>query len=207
MAGKSGGAGLEVGAIVAVEAVAGVFVEKDGEIGIGLLNFLDVGSRDVGILGAKMQHDWAARFFGDEFGNLSAVVTNRRGGIEAGCGKPGESTSETEADDTDFAARGSFRTVKNRGGNIEESFVDADLVGVLHAARSVGGIVVQLDAGLGTIEECRSNGRESLAGVIINDGADVTIDAEDLLDDDDSGRRGGAGLGEIRAERMSVGRC
>ena len=53
---------------------------------------------------------------------------------------------------------------------------------------------------MGTIEECGGNGGESLAGVEVDDGTDVTVDAEDLLDDDDSGRAGvlgGASCAEI----------
>ncbi len=61
--GDFGGGGFVVGAMVAVEAVAGVIVEEDGEFGMGLLDFLNFGQGDVFVFCTKVQHDGAARLF------------------------------------------------------------------------------------------------------------------------------------------------
>jgi len=61
-----GGGGLVVGAMVAVEAVAGIFVEEDGDFGMGLLDFLNIGRGDVFVFCTKVQHDGAARLFRDK---------------------------------------------------------------------------------------------------------------------------------------------
>jgi hypothetical protein len=67
LAGDGGGAGFEVGALIAVEAVASVFVDEQWKTRMGLLDFLDFGGRDVFVLGAEMEHDRATRMFGGEF--------------------------------------------------------------------------------------------------------------------------------------------
>lgn len=91
------------------------------------------------------------------------------------------------------------------GIDVEERLVKTDLGGDLHAAGAVGGIVVELDAGLNAIEEAGSDGDESLGGVVVGDGADVAIHPEDFLKDDDGERRGGGGFSEIGTEAMAVG--
>lgn len=74
LAGLSGGGGVVVGAMIAVEAVARVFVDVDGNIGMGLLDLLDFGGADVFIVCTKMQHDGTVWRFAGEFSDLPAVV-------------------------------------------------------------------------------------------------------------------------------------
>ena len=62
-AGEFGGSGFVIGAMIAVEAVAGVFVEEDSDFGMGLLDFLDIGGGDVFVFCTKVQHDGAAGLF------------------------------------------------------------------------------------------------------------------------------------------------
>ncbi len=91
-------------------------------------------------------------------------------------------------------------------GDVEERLVDTDLLDDLHAAVGVGGIVIELDAGLHAVEKSGGNGVKTFAGIEIDDGADVAVDAEDFLDDDDGGSGGirGRGFGEIRGRMMAV---
>ena len=76
LAGFGGGLGVVVGAMIAVEAVAGVFVDMDGNMRMGLLDFLDFGGADVFILCTKMQYDGTVRRFVGELGDLPAVISN-----------------------------------------------------------------------------------------------------------------------------------
>ena len=93
------------------------------------------------------------------------------------------------------------------GGDVEERLVDADLLDDLHAAVGVGGIVVELDAGLHAVQKSRGEGVKTFAGIEVNDGADVAIDTEDFLDDDDGGSGGvrGRRLGKIGCGMVAVG--
>ena len=117
--------------------------------------------------------------------------------------KPGESSPKTKTYDGDFAAGRRLRGEIYCGGDVEERLVDADLLDELHAAVGVGGIVVELDAGLHAVEKSGGQGVETFAGVEVDDRADVAIDAEDFLDDDDGGSGGvrRRGFGEIGCRR------
>ena len=64
LAGDRSSVRFEVRALVAVEAVSGVGIEKKRKAGMGLFDFLDFRWRDVFIQGAEMEHDRAARPFG-----------------------------------------------------------------------------------------------------------------------------------------------
>ena len=58
------------------------------------------------------------------------------------------------------------------------------------------GVVVAFEAGAGAMEEFGSDGNETLAGEALRDVADVGVDAEGFLEDEESGERaarGGAG--------------
>ncbi len=92
------------------------------------------------------------------------------------------------------------------GGDVEERLVDADLLDDLHTAVGVGGIVVEFDAWLHAVEESGGKGVKAFAGVEVDDGTDVAVDAENLLDDDDGGSGGvrRRGLGNISCGMMAV---
>ncbi len=62
-----GGFGVVVGALVTIEAVAGVVVKKERKVGIGLLDFLNFRSGDVLVFRAEMQHDGAMGPISEEF--------------------------------------------------------------------------------------------------------------------------------------------
>lgn len=76
------GVRFEVRALIAVEAVAGVFVEEDGKAGMGLLDFLNLGGGNVFVLCTEMQHDRTARLFRREFCDLTTVVRYGGRGVE-----------------------------------------------------------------------------------------------------------------------------
>lgn len=67
LTGFGSGFGVIVGALVAIEAVAGVVVKKERKVGIGLLDFLNFRSGDVLVFRAEMQHDGAVGTVGEEF--------------------------------------------------------------------------------------------------------------------------------------------
>jgi len=205
LTGLVSGFGIVIRPLIAVEAVAGAFVEEDGDFRVRLLDFLDFGGGDVFFIGTEMQHDGAGRFFVDESGDLPAVIGDCGGRIKARGGEPCERSTVTESNDTPSCGRIAFRGMIDGRGNVEECFFQADLRGDLHATGGVGGIVVELKTGLDTIEEAGSHGGETLAGVVVNDGTNVTIHTEDFLDDNDGGSCGFGRLSEISAELMAVG--
>lgn len=67
LAGFVGGFGVVVGALVTIEAVAGVVIKKERKVRIGLLDFLNFRSGDVLVFRAEMQHDGAMGAVGKEF--------------------------------------------------------------------------------------------------------------------------------------------
>jgi hypothetical protein len=205
LAGQGGGVGFVIGTVVAVEAVAGFFVKVDGKIGVSLLDFLDFGGGDVSIFGAEMHDDGTTRFFGCEFGDLPTVIADGRSGVVARRRKPGKRATETETNNADFLNVREPCGVGECRGDIEQSLFHANLFDDLHATSDVGGVVVELNAGLHAIEEAGSQGDEALGGVVVDDGTNVAVDAEDFLNDDDGRSGGGGGLGEIGVKPMAVG--
>jgi len=174
---------------------------------MGLLDFVDLGCGDVFIFAAEVQHDRAAWLFGCVFRDLATVVADGRGGMQARRSEPRESAPETKSNDTYFCDAGNLRGVRNGRGDVEEGFVDADLRCDLHAARAVRGIVVEFEAGLHAIEKRRRESGEPFVGVIIHEVANVTIDAEDFLNDNDGRGRRIFRARKIGAQRMAVGRA
>lgn len=191
-AGKSGGLGFEVGTMITIEAVASFLVKEERKPGMGLLDLLDIGSGDVFVLGAEVEHDGTAGLFGKIAGDLATVIADGGGRTETSGSEPGKAAAPTEADNSDlsrFVTFG-FGGVQQSGRDIEERFFEADLGSDLHATSRVGGIVVELNARLDAIEKTRGDSGEPLGGVVVGDGADVAIHAVNLLKNDDGGRGG-----------------
>ena len=69
----------------------------------------------------------------------------------------------------------------------------------------VFGGVADLDAGTNAIEDRRGDGEISGRGISIDNGADVAVDAEDLLDDHDASTSRSLGFGAVGGELEAVG--
>src|SRR5215207_7340736 len=69
---------VEAAALVAMEAMAGVLVHVDIDVRTLLLDRLDIGHRDAGILLAEMQLHRALRLLVGEGDDAAAVITDRR---------------------------------------------------------------------------------------------------------------------------------
>src|SRR5216684_1416100 len=68
---------VEAAALVAMEAVAGVLVDEDFDVGPLLLDDLDVGHRDAGILLAEVKLGRALRLLVGKGDDAAAVIADR----------------------------------------------------------------------------------------------------------------------------------
>ena len=68
-----------------------------------------------------------------------------------------------------------------------------------------GAVVGKFDIAFDAIEEGGSDGEKSVARVAVGDGADVLVDAEDFLDDDEAGDGRSGWTGDVGIELMAVG--
>ena len=67
-----------------------------------------------------------------------------------------------------------------------------------------GIIVTEFDTGFETIKQCGSNGYVAFAGEPFDDGADRSIDAEDLLNDNYTPLSTSCGLGKVCRQFFTV---
>jgi len=86
---EGGGNRFEGFALIAVEAVAGVFVDEHRNVRVRVVNLFSFLGTDVLIEGAKLQEHRTGGLFLCESGNLAAVISHRSGGTPTGCGQPG----------------------------------------------------------------------------------------------------------------------
>src|SRR5580704_6525558 len=151
-----------------------------------------------------MQRDRAGGSFGSVFGNLSTVVAHCRGGVESSGREPGECSTPTEAQNAYFGDAQNLGGVLDRCRHIEQSVVHADPRRSFPASGGIRGIVLEFEVRLNAVEQGRSNRQESLSGIVIRDGTDVAIYAEDFLDHNYRGMRGAFGCGDIRSELVPI---
>src|SRR6202012_3686733 len=105
--------------------------------------------------------------------------------------RPGDRAAEAEADDGDLAA---FLGDLDRGFDVAQHLLAIDLAGDRHAARSRVSVVAGLEIGLDMLENRRRDGEIALGREPVGDLPDMGVDAEDLLDDDDSAARSARGI-------------
>ncbi len=119
-------------------------------------------------------------------------------------GEPGHGASEAIADNADLLVRRGGGIVDS-SGNVEDCFIDVEFWEKAHCGLHAGRIVTEFDAGLDAVEERGGDGEESVARPAISDGADVGVDAEDFLKNDEAGDWVAFWMGNIGVERVAVG--
>ena len=133
-----------------------------------------------------------------------AVVADGRGGMKARGGEPGHGATEAIADDADFFVRRGGSIVDSRG-NVEDRFVDIEFWEKAHCGLHAGRIVAKIDAGLNAVEKRGGDSEKAVACPAIGDGADVGVDAEDFLKNDEAGDWLGHWMGDVGVEGVAVG--
>jgi hypothetical protein len=209
LAGEFGGFGAEgVGIGVAVEGVAGALVDEDLDLGMSGADGFDLVMADVGVVGAEVDHDRAGGFFGGDVADAAGVIGDAAAGLHpeifpAGGGEPGDEAAVAEADDAAVFSGELFGMLEG-GGDVKEGEIGLELgvegEGLLHVVGGVRELEVALDA----VEERGRDAEEALGGILVCDGADVGVDAEDLLHDDESGDWLAGGFGHIGREFVTI---
>src|SRR2546428_771287 len=74
----------------------------------------------------------------------------------------------------------------------------------LASTRDIGLLIAHLDAALDAVEERGGQGDEAVGGEAVGELLDVRVDAEDLLDDDESAAGLALGRRPVRAELESI---
>src|SRR5579863_1793300 len=188
-----------------MKTVPGVGIDVDLAIAAAfLLDRLDVAHRDRGVLLAEMQLCRHLRLLVGILGDLAAVIADgSRETVELDGGQERDGPAHAEADDADRAVllgrldRG-LRVAHHRAPvRIGDEFARAgDLV------RRIAALEIRLL----TIEQGRRHRGVTLAGEPVAHRADVMIDAENLLDDDNAAPGRTARVGAIGAELEAVRR-
>src|SRR5260221_6562330 len=197
---------------LAVEAVidAGIDVDLDlRTTGEGLLDLLDRGHRDILVLLGEMHDDRAldARRKIERLLDTDAVIADRTVDAGFGGGKIGELAAETEAERADLA--GALLEAAQRldgGGDVPHPFGDVEFLIELEGSLPIGLALPELDILLDTPEEIRAEHDITLVGVEIGDVAHVLVDAEDLLNEDETGTFFRFGQRQIGTESIAVRR-
>src|SRR5579872_545278 len=194
-----GGARLVVALpLVAVEAVVGG-IDVDFDLRVGGGDLFHPCDRDMLVLLAEMQHRRDLRLQVLEPDDPAAVVADCGAqAVKAPRRHPGESAAHAEADDGDLA---SLLGDRDRGGDVAQRLLTVNFAGDRHAARSRGRVVAGLEPGLDMLENRRRYGQIALGRKPVRDIADMRIDAEDLLDDDDRAARSARGIGAPGSNR------
>ncbi|SPE30693.1 hypothetical protein SBA5_80062 [Candidatus Sulfotelmatomonas gaucii] len=202
--GEVRGGGVVACAGIAVEGVTGV-EPMDFDVGVRRVNRFGNRGRNVGILAAEVQHDRAIGCFGSVFADLAAVVTDGGGGMKACRGKPGDAASEAVTDDANFLAR-RFGCVVDSGRHVDDGFLDVDFGDQAHGGLHVGAFVAELNAGLDAIKERGCDAQEAVVREAVGNGANVSIDAEDFLNDHEPGDGLARRARDVGAQRVAVRR-
>src|SRR5690606_36071333 len=113
----------------------------------------------------------------------------------------GERAAPAIADDGDLAVPPGL---VDRDLYVEERLVELDLGAEVAPLRDVLGAVAELDSLLQAVEERRRHDVVALAREAVGDGADVAIDAEDLLKNDHRAARLACRLGHIGPELVAI---
>ncbi len=191
-------------AYVAVEGVAGV-VGVEGGSGDGCADCVPDVGLDVIVLLAEVIHRGGFGFFFEVELDSAAVVRDAGVHLEAGVGQEGQGATPAETDYAYLGDAGLGAEVADGGIYVGDGLVLVERGDVAEAFLHGGGVVIELDAGAGSVEESWRDGEEALLGEAVGDAAHVCVDAEDFLDDYESCVSGGGGLGYIGAELEVVG--
>src|SRR5215207_1021071 len=179
--GLFGGRGVVAAALVAMEAVIGRVVE-DLHVGMELAELVHVRHRDVHVLVAEMQLGRHLGLLVLEAVDAATVVTRDSVGLEPGRGQPGDGATPAVAGDRDLLGAAPLQLL-DRGLDVLDRLVEAELGHVLAALGNGVGRVAELDAGLDMVEEPRRQREIAVGRELVGHRPDVVVDAEDLLDD------------------------
>jgi hypothetical protein len=124
--------------------------------------------------------------------------------VKARGGEPGDGASEAVADDADLLARHGGGKVDGCG-DVDDGFIRIKLWDETHRGLHIGSFITQLDTRLEAIEKRRRNSEKSVVRPAIGHGANVGVDAEDFLHNDQAGDWFGCRAGDIGAEGVAVG--
>src|SRR5271166_3270846 len=184
--GERGARGVVALALVAVEAVAGE-VEADRDIRILGGELAHARDRNVLVFLAEVEHRWNARLLVFEPEDPAAVVADRGAqALELRGRQPGDRSAEAIADGADPAA---FAGDFDRGGHIAQDLLAIELVDDRDAPRPRVGVVADVEPRLDALEDRGRNGEIIVDGEAVGHRADMGVDAENLLDDDDGAAR------------------
>ncbi len=142
------------------------------------------------VLAAEMRHHRAQRlaaaFLGP--GHAAAVVADGRRQLRQAAGRaPGQQSAPAKAHGPHFLAGGGGQPVHGgtdvlRHARRRQSFgLGLELAALLHVGIAVAQLHAQGVAGCQAVEQRRRHGRKAPCGKTLGHGADVAVDAEDLL--------------------------
>ena len=166
------------GALLAAEAVTGTVVGVDGRLRVRGADALDVRERDALVLGAVVIHHRAARLL-VQITHHPPVVDHRAGERQLPGGEVGERAAPAVADRP--GTPGVLHHRKRRG-EIAPGRLRVQLFHVARAFLHVRRRVAELDPAAHPIEQRWRDGGVAFGGKPVGQRADVTVDAEDLLD-------------------------
>ena len=194
---------LVVGAaLVAVESVANAHEHVARDLRPRGLDLFNVGHGDRVIGLAEEQNGRNLRLLVAGRRDAAAVIADRRAqsGEIAG-GQEGQRAAEAIADDADLAA---FRRLGDGRGDVGHEILVLALAAQGGAGLHVGLLVARLVVLLHAIVDRRRDGDVAMRGVEIGGGADVMVDAEDFLNDDDAALGRAGRSGQIGADLDAV---
>ncbi len=154
-----------------------------------------------------MQHHRAAGLLGRELPNASRIVPDATGGLHlqplaASCRQPAHQPAIAEANDAnplpslprEFIAGSD---IYQRRLGIQPRPERTRLLGIL-------ALILQLDPALEAVEERRRNHQKSVLGIPVRHAANMRIDAEYLLNQNDRANRLTGGTRHISAQLVAV---
>ena len=116
-----------------------------------------------------------------------AVVADRGGEAGQASGRrPGDAAAEAIADDPDLAA---FAGDRDGGRRVAQRLLEIELAHQGHRAGARLRVVADVETLLDVVEDRRGDGQIPFRGEAVGHLADMRVDAEDLLDDDDPAQR------------------
>src|ERR1700733_7964799 len=159
---------------------------------------LVVAHRDRGVFFPKVQLRGYFRLLVGMLDDLSAVIAEgRRQAVELRGREKGEAAAEAVADDSGRAAL--FGVVDRRLNVLHHR----SPIGTSDELAGIGdfvGRVAAFEIRMLSVEDCGRNRRIALSGETVADRANVMVDAEYFLNDDDPALRGSARFGTISAQ-------
>jgi hypothetical protein len=134
--------------------------------------------------------------------DLAAVIADRRGYLQAAGGQPGQRAAPAVAYHADLSGlpRG-----LHRGGDVGHHVVPGEHGSQLPPLGHARLVIVQLDARPNPVEQRRGDREITLLGVAVGHRADMVVDPEDLLADDQPAPRPAGRARDIGVQLVAVG--